>query len=142
MWDTAGQERFKTLTKSYYNGAHGIAIVYDVTNQSSFDSVSAWIQEITKFTSESCLKILIANKNDMTNLRIISENDGKSLASEFSVTYFETSAKNEIGVNEAFGFMANKIWCFMNISNSFLLHSNHSILVKAKKKKVKISNKC
>jgi Ras family. len=45
----------------------------------------------------------------MTNLRIISENDGKSLASEFSVTYFETSAKNEIGVNEAFGFMANKI---------------------------------
>jgi Ras-related protein Rab-1A len=62
IWDTAGQDRFRTLTSSYYRGAHGIIIVYDVTNKDSFDNVRQWMQEIEKFASENVNKLLVGNK--------------------------------------------------------------------------------
>ena len=62
IWDTAGQDRFRTLTSSYYRGAHGIIIVYDVTSRDSFDNVRVWMQEIEKFASENVNKLLVGNK--------------------------------------------------------------------------------
>jgi Ras-related protein Rab-1A len=65
IWDTAGQERFRTLTASYYRGAHGIIIVYDVTDRETFDNVQQWMQEIDRFATENVCKVLVGNKIDL-----------------------------------------------------------------------------
>jgi len=65
IWDTAGQERFRTITSAYYRGAHGIIMVYDVTNYESFEHVEEWLNEVNKHASESTLKLLVGNKADL-----------------------------------------------------------------------------
>jgi len=109
IWDTAGQERFRTITSSYYRGAHGIIVVYDVTNPDSFQNVRKWLQEINRYASENVQKILVGNKCDLVSERKVSYEDAKELADELSVMFLETSAKNATNVNIAFEQMAKKI---------------------------------
>eukprot|EP01083_Nonionella_stella_P151319 483325_1 len=65
IWDTAGQERFRTITSAYYRGAHGIIMVYDVTNPESFEHVEDWLTEVNRHASENTMKLLVGNKADM-----------------------------------------------------------------------------
>jgi Ras-related protein Rab-1A len=109
IWDTAGQERFRTITSSYYRGAHGIAIVYDVTDAESFQNVKHWNAEIDRYASEGVTKILIGNKSDMTDKKVISVEQGKALAEELKMEFIETSAKDSSNVTKAFEVMAAKI---------------------------------
>ena len=62
QWDTAGQERFRTITSSYYRGAHGIIVVFDVTEQESFNNVKQWLNEIDRYANENVNKLLVGNK--------------------------------------------------------------------------------
>jgi Ras-related protein Rab-1A len=62
QWDTAGQERFRTITSSYYRGAHGIIVVFDVTDQESFNNVKQWLNEIDRYANENVNKLLVGNK--------------------------------------------------------------------------------
>ncbi|MCL7024829.1 hypothetical protein MKW94_017891, partial [Papaver nudicaule] len=78
-WDTARQERFRTITSSYYRGAHGIIVVYDVTDQESFNNVKQWLNEIDRFASESVNKLLVGNKCDLTENKVVSYEAGKSI---------------------------------------------------------------
>jgi len=109
IWDTAGQERFRTITSSYYRGAHGIIVVYDITNPDSFQNVRKWLQEINRYASENVQKILVGNKADLVSERKVSYEDAKELADELGVNFLETSAKNASNVELAFENMAKAI---------------------------------
>lgn len=135
IWDTAGQERFRNITNSYYKGANGIVVVYDVTNRQSFETVSTWIEEITKKASLSTMNVIIANKIDMVNHRVVSKEEGESLASSLNLPYFETSAKDDNGVTQVFEFMAQKILSSLQSSTNYITPSNTSVLTHSKKDK-------
>merc|ERR1711939_987191 len=91
IWDTAGQERFRTITSSYYRGAHGIIVVYDVTDSESFDAVSRWLSEIERFAGTDVNKLLVGNKSDLTPKRVVALADAEAFAKGASIPFFETS---------------------------------------------------
>jgi len=109
QWDTAGQERFRTITSSYYRGAHGIIVVFDVTDQESFNNVKQWLSEIDRYANESVNKLLVGNKSDLTAKRVVEHTTAKAFADEIGVPYIETSAKNATNVEQAFMTMAAEI---------------------------------
>eukprot|EP00941_MAST-03F_sp_MAST-3F-sp1_P001178 g1178.t1 len=109
IWDTAGQERFRTITSSYYRGAHGIIIVYDVTDMDSFQNVKAWLHEIDRYAAENVNKLLVGNKCDLKEKRAVEEAHAKEFADTLGITFLETSAKNATNVEHAFLRMASQI---------------------------------
>ncbi|XP_076894556.1 ras-related protein RABD2c-like [Bidens hawaiensis] len=109
IWDTAGQERFRTITSSYYRGAHGIIVVYDVTDQESFNNVKQWLSEIDRYASENVNKLLVGNKCDLTSQKVVSYETGKAFADEIGIPFLETSAKSSTNVEEAFMAMTAEI---------------------------------
>lgn len=125
IWDTAGQERFKAITRSYLRGAQGIILVYDVTEKSTFDHISVWMDQIQQYADISVGKIIVGNKCDLTDKRIITEEHGKELADKYiycifiiyryNVPHFECSAKNGNNVNELFYAIVYIIKFYNNI---------------------------
>ncbi|KAG0017832.1 GTP-binding protein of the rab [Entomortierella chlamydospora] len=109
IWDTAGQERFRTITSSYYRGAHGIIVVYDVTDQDTFSNVKQWLAEIDRYASEGVNKLLVGNKSDLTNKKVVEYTVAKEFADQLSIPFLETSAKSATNVEQAFMTMAKQI---------------------------------
>jgi small GTP-binding protein len=108
IWDTAGQERFRTITKTYYKGAHGIILTYDVTDQNSFKNIRNWIKQIEANAQTNVCKVLVGNKCDKPD-RVVTEDEGQKLAQDFNMSFFETSAKTNQNVNEVFNFLTTEI---------------------------------
>uniref|UniRef100_A0A915PJ67 Uncharacterized protein n=1 Tax=Setaria digitata TaxID=48799 RepID=A0A915PJ67_9BILA len=109
FWDTAGQERFRTITSSYYRGAHGIIVVYDITDQESFNNVKQWLQEIDRYACENVNKLLVGNKCDLTTRRAVEQSAAKEYADQLGIPFLETSAKSSTNVEQAFLTMASEI---------------------------------
>ncbi|KIO16620.1 hypothetical protein M407DRAFT_231220 [Tulasnella calospora MUT 4182] len=109
IWDTAGQERFRTITTAYYRGAMGILLVYDVTDERSFANIRTWHANIEAHASEGVNKILVGNKCDWEDKRIVTKEQGQELADELGVKFIETSAKINEGVEDAFFTLARDI---------------------------------
>jgi len=109
IWDTAGQERFRTITSSYYRGAHGIIIVYDVTDKESFQNVKHWLQEIDKYANEGVMKLLVGNKSDLQSKKVVTYDEAKELADSLGIGFLETSAKNSHNVEQGFILMASEM---------------------------------
>lgn len=109
IWDTAGQERFRTISSSYYRGANGVIVVYDVTNRESFNHVEMWIDRIKLYASSEVSILLVGNKNDLGNSIVVSYDEGKELADRLGVKFFETSAKNGFNIEEAFTAIVSDI---------------------------------
>ncbi|CDQ65596.1 unnamed protein product [Oncorhynchus mykiss] len=120
IWDTAGQERFRTITSTiemahralragvgnptsvrYYRGTHGVIVVYDVTSAESFVNVKRWLHEINQNCDDVC-RILVGNKNDDPNSKVVETTDAQKFAEQMSINLFETSAKENINVEEMF----------------------------------------
>jgi len=109
IWDTAGQERFRTITSSYYRGAHGIIVVYDTTEMESFNNVKQWLHEIDRYATEGVNKLLVGNKSDLVAKRQVDTAAAKELADGLSIPFLETSAKSADNVERAFMTMASEI---------------------------------
>ena len=109
IWDTAGQERFRTIVSSYYRGAHGIMIVFDITDRESFTNVAMWYEEIKKYAAPNVKTILIGNKADNDTKRQVEYTEAKEYAENMNITYFETSAKTALNVEKAFFDLATSL---------------------------------
>lgn len=109
IWDTAGQERFRTITTAYYRGAMGILLVYDITNEKSFENIKTWIKNIEQHASADVEKMILGNKCDMEDKRKITKEQGEQLAKEYNVKFMETSAMNRTNVEKAFTEIATDI---------------------------------
>ncbi|KAJ7393845.1 hypothetical protein OS493_003512 [Desmophyllum pertusum] len=109
IWDTAGQERFRTLTSAYYRGAMGIILVYDITTEDSFKHIAQWLQNIQDNASPDVCKVLVGNKLDAEDERIIDSTRGQLITENTELEFFETSARTGEGVTEAFMAVARQI---------------------------------
>ncbi|KAK4724800.1 hypothetical protein R3W88_027579 [Solanum pinnatisectum] len=111
IWDTAGQEKFRTLTSSYFRGAQGIILVYDVTRRDTFTNLSdVWAKEVELYcTNEDCVKMLVGNKVDRESERAVSREEGVALAKELGSLFLECSAKTRANVEQCFEELTLKI---------------------------------
>eukprot|EP00736_Rhodelphis_marinus_P008375 Rmarinus@m.21643 len=110
IWDTAGQERFRTLTSSYYRGAQGIILVYDVSRRETFEQIKdIWLKEVDLYcTNDDAVKMLVGNKIDVEG-REVERSEGEDFAREKSMLFIESSAKTRVGVQQAFEELVQKV---------------------------------
>eukprot|EP01089_Gocevia_fonbrunei_P014374 TRINITY_DN392_c0_g1_i1.p1 TRINITY_DN392_c0_g1~~TRINITY_DN392_c0_g1_i1.p1 ORF type:complete len:213 (+),score=32.69 TRINITY_DN392_c0_g1_i1:61-699(+) len=101
LWDTAGQERYKTVTTAFYRGAHGILLVFDITDATSFEHIESWMKVIGKETSLDIDKILVGNKKDLESARVVPKETAQAFAKKHNIPFFETSARSGESVDES-----------------------------------------
>ncbi|CAL0321224.1 unnamed protein product [Lupinus luteus] len=111
IWDTAGQERFGTIVSSYYRGAHGIVMVYDVSRRNTFKNVAdLWTKEVERYsTNHDCIKILVGNKVDKESQRAVTKEEGMAFAQKHGCLFIECSAKTKENVHQCFSNLTLKI---------------------------------
>ncbi|XP_041033297.1 RAB3D, member RAS oncogene family, a [Carcharodon carcharias] len=102
IWDTAGQERYRTITTAYYRGAMGFLLMYDIANQDSFNAVHDWATQIKTYSWDNAQVILVGNKSDLEDDRVVPTEDGRRLADDLGFEFFEASAKENINVKQVF----------------------------------------
>ena len=110
IWDTAGQERYRAITSSYYKGSHGCFIVYDITNEITFNNVEKWYEHVQREAGQDISIILVGNKCDKENERKISKEQGQEKAKNLKCAFFETSALSGTNIAEIFDELANDIY--------------------------------
>jgi Ras-related protein Rab-2A len=109
IWDTAGQESFRSITRSYYRGAAGALLVYDITRRDTFQHLSRWLEEAKQHAHENMVILLIGNKNDLEHRRMVSTAEGQAFADQHGLFFLETSAKTAYNVKMAFLKTAEEI---------------------------------
>ncbi len=109
VWDTAGQESFRSITRSYYRGAIGAVLVYDVTNSSSFENLPNWLKDSLEATNQNIGLVLVGNKSDLESQRQVDPNKAKQFAKENNLLFLETSAKNGANIEKIFQILSEQI---------------------------------
>jgi len=110
IWDTAGQESFRSITRSYYRGAHGALLCYDITRRETFNHLKGWLAEVQEHSNKEMVIMLIGNKSDLEHKRAVTFEEGKKFAEENGLIFMETSAKTAANVDEAFLQTATNIY--------------------------------
>jgi len=127
IWDTAGQESFRSITRSYYRGAGGALLVYDISRRDTFSHLARWLEEARQNASSNMVIMLIGNKADLDR-REVSYEEGANFARDNGLVFTETSAKTSQNVEEAFTNTARKI--YENIQNNVYDLSSESSGIK------------
>ncbi|XP_022089857.1 ras-related protein Rab-8B-like [Acanthaster planci] len=106
LWDTSGQERFRSMTQAYYRGAAGVMLVYDITEETTLKGLTGWLEDIKKYAPEDVDIIILGNKCDVVEQRVVSREEGEEFARNRGLKFFETSANENTNITEAFEAMA------------------------------------
>ena len=110
IWDTAGQEVYKSIVSSYYKGAKGAILVYDITRKTSFENIDKWIPDLKANADIDLIMILIGNKSDLEEQREVTEEEGKQKAENYKMAFMETSAKNGSNIEKAFQELVESLY--------------------------------
>lgn len=141
IWDTAGQEKFSPLVKVYYRNSTCAIVMFDLTNRGSFTRVSRWIEEFKHYTSGHRPIIVVGNKSDLFNMRVLTKKEiNDEVIEKLDLPYFEISVKDDANVNDVFDYLINEVKRLVKIGiiepspinglkievpkKSFMLHSN------------------
>ncbi|XP_050208071.1 ras-related protein Rab11D [Mercurialis annua] len=114
IWDTAGQERYRAVTSAYYRGAVGAMLVYDITKRQTFDHIPRWLEELRSHADKNIVIILIGNKSDLENQRVVPTEDAKEFAQKEGLFFLETSALESTNVESAFMTVLTEIFHIVN----------------------------
>ncbi|KAL3630518.1 Ras-related protein Rab11D [Castilleja foliolosa] len=117
IWDTAGQERYRAVTSAYYRGAVGAMLVYDITKRQTFDHIPRWLEELRAHADKNIVIILIGNKSDLEDQRVVPTEDAKEFAQTEGLFFLETSALESTNVEEAFLTVLSEIFNIVNKKN-------------------------
>ncbi|KAJ9531739.1 hypothetical protein QJQ45_021890 [Haematococcus lacustris] len=128
IWDTAGQESFRSITRSYYRGAAGALLVYDITRRETFNHLASWLEDARQHANPNMTIMLIGNKSDLTHRRAVTTEEGEQFAKEHGLIFLETSARTAHNVEEAFIDTAREI--YRKIQDGVLDVSNESYGIK------------
>eukprot|EP01016_Furgasonia_blochmanni_P040133 TRINITY_DN5088_c0_g1_i1.p2 TRINITY_DN5088_c0_g1~~TRINITY_DN5088_c0_g1_i1.p2 ORF type:complete len:170 (+),score=49.54 TRINITY_DN5088_c0_g1_i1:222-731(+) len=113
VWDTAGAERYKSITATHYRRAAGALVVYDITKEASFEHVTNWMTDLKNNADENIVIVLVGNKLDLVKrepeLRKVDTRKAEEFAKENGILFYETSAIENIGVNDCFQNLINRI---------------------------------
>jgi len=110
IWDTAGQERFRTITSSYYRGAHGMILTFDLSNEQSFKSLGKWLQEVERYAEENVVVVLAGNKQDLgTEATKVSRDEIEEFRAKYGLEYFSVSAKDGSNVDSLFQRLTEQV---------------------------------
>ena len=110
IWDTAGQERYKAITSTYYKGAKGAIIVYDITRKITFDNIEKWIGDLKVNGDENIIIFLIGNKSDLNDNREVSKEDGLNKSEKFNIPFLETSALCGENISKVFEELIQRVY--------------------------------
>lgn len=143
IWDTAGQERFRAIAPIYYQQAKGAVIVYDITEQASFDRVVAWVNELKKFAEPNISIVIAGNKEDLKARRKVSSQAAIDYCRSVNCKHFETSAKTGKGVSELFSNLASLVFPRLGRAASVQVRTSKRIMLeKSATKESKPKKKC
>jgi len=129
IWDTAGQESFRSITRSYYRGAAGALLVYDITRRDTFQHLGRWLEEAKQHAHESMVILLIGNKNDLEHRRAVTTAEGQAFADQHGLLFLETSAKTAYNVEDAFLKTAEEIHSKILSGDIDVSNESHGIKV-------------
>jgi small GTP-binding protein len=132
--DTAGQERFDSISSNYLKNVDGVLLVYDITNYDTFKKIDYWNNQIKNYNKNKYSIVLIGNKIDLNNKRVVNFNDGKNLSKRINCKFFETSARNNINVDEVFETISLLTYKFCK-ENKLLFNQSFSLNNQKEKKK-------
>jgi len=110
IWDTAGQERYKSITSTYYKGAKGAIIVYDITRKVTFENIDKWIGDLKINGDEKIIIFLVGNKSDLNDMREVKKDDGKNKSEKYNLSFLETSALNGNNISNVFDELIKKVY--------------------------------
>ena len=141
LYDTTGQEKYKSIALNIIKNAQGIILMYDITDRKSFESIPDWIKSVKDAKGSNFPMILLGNKLDKEDVRVIKEKEGKELADEYNIKFFETSNKTGINIQEAGMALVNEILKINNLENRENSMSNNNTRLSIKNTKVKKESK-